>query len=64
MNFFSKSHGRSQAEFLEKMDFSWLLLENMDAGVVACDENGKLVLLNRIAREWHGLDKSDVDQTE
>jgi PAS domain-containing protein len=64
MIFFSKSHGRSQEEFLRKMDFSRLLLENMEAGVVACDENGKLVLLNRVAREWHGLDKSDVSQSE
>ena len=46
------------------MDFSRLLLENMEAGVVACDENEKLVLLNRVAREWHGLAASDVSQSE
>jgi len=64
MIFSFKSPGRSPAEFLHKMDFSRLLLENMEAGVVACDENGKLVLLNRVAREWHGLAASDVSQSE
>jgi PAS domain S-box-containing protein len=32
------------------------LLETIDVAVVACDENGRLNLFNRAARDWHGLD--------
>ncbi|WP_051386221.1 GAF domain-containing sensor histidine kinase [Actinokineospora inagensis] len=30
--------------------------ESIDVAIVACDENGKLTVFNRAAREWHGLD--------
>ena len=39
-------------------------LENIDAGVVACDAEGKLVLFNRVARKWHGLDPQDIPSEE
>lgn len=32
------------------------MLENLAEGVVACDADGKLVLFNRAAREWHRAD--------
>jgi signal transduction histidine kinase len=32
------------------------LLETIDVAVVACDEQGRLILFNRAARDWHGLD--------
>ena len=35
--------------------FLHALLDSLDSGVVACDENGVLTLLNRAARELHGL---------
>jgi len=41
---------------LRQGGFSDALLESMADGVVACDENGILVLFNRAAREWHGAD--------
>ena len=44
--------------------FSSTILENMDAGVVACNEKGDLVLFNRVAREWHGLDPLNIPQEE
>ncbi|MEV6302723.1 ATP-binding protein [Actinoplanes sp. NPDC051861] len=31
------------------------LLETIDVGVVAADEDGRLTLFNRAARDWHGL---------
>jgi len=31
------------------------VLENIEAGIVACDENGILTLFNRATREFHGL---------
>ena len=36
--------------------FTRVLLETMDHGVVACNEEGALVLFNRTACEWHGMD--------
>ena len=64
MTDFSEPLGPNTREFIRKMDFSRLLLENMEAGVVACDENGKLVLFNRTAREWHGADPASIPQSE
>ncbi|GLW90672.1 PAS domain S-box protein [Actinokineospora globicatena] len=29
--------------------------ESIDVAIVACDENGRLTLFNRAAREWHGM---------
>ncbi|MGO8880302.1 MAG: PAS domain S-box protein [Desulfomonilaceae bacterium] len=42
--------------------FTSALLENILDGVVACDEDGTLVLFNRMAREWHGLDPMAIPQ--
>ncbi|MCL5995639.1 MAG: PAS domain S-box protein [Chloroflexi bacterium] len=36
-------------------EFTRTLLDNLADGVVACDADGKLVLFNRIARDWHGM---------
>ncbi|MCG6535368.1 MAG: PAS domain S-box protein, partial [Syntrophales bacterium LBB04] len=42
--------------------FTSALLENILDGVVACDADGTLVLFNRTAREWHGLDSLAIPQ--
>ena len=49
---------RKQAEdnLQREREFGRALLENIADGVVACDAAGKLVLFNRVAREWHGMD--------
>ena len=39
-----------------KEQFTQILLDNLLEGVVACDADGKLVLFNRMAQEWHGVD--------
>ena len=44
--------------------FNAAVLENIDAGVVACNEKGELVLFNRVARAWHGLDPMKIPQKE
>jgi PAS domain S-box-containing protein len=31
------------------------LLENLTEGVIACDASGQLTLMNKTARQWHGL---------
>jgi two-component system, cell cycle sensor histidine kinase and response regulator CckA len=57
---------RRQAEesLLHEQEFTRALLENLEAGVVACDSTGKLRLFNRAARDWHGLGPLDVAQTD
>jgi diguanylate cyclase (GGDEF)-like protein/PAS domain S-box-containing protein len=37
-------------------EFTNILLDSLGDGVLACDVTGKLVLFNRMAREWHGVD--------
>ncbi len=36
-------------------EFTRALLEGLDAGVVACDAEGRITLLNRVARLWFGV---------
>jgi PAS domain S-box-containing protein len=44
--------------------FTQAILENMVDGVVVCDQEGKLVLFNKTARLWHGLDPSKIPQEQ
>jgi PAS domain S-box-containing protein len=45
---------------IENSEFVQSLLTNLSDGIVACDAQGKLVLLNRAAREFHGLDQESI----
>ncbi|MCI2229377.1 PAS domain-containing protein [Polaribacter sp. MSW13] len=47
---------RSQSKFITAMT------ENQPAGIIACDANGKLVLFNKVAKEWHGIDALNISQ--
>jgi len=49
---------RKEAEMklMIEQEFNKALLESAGDGVVACDEGGNLVLFNKRAREWHGVD--------
>ncbi len=61
--FFDLTQRKAAEEALQhEQEFTRALLENLDAGVVACDAQGKLRLFNRIAREWHGMDATAIDQ--
>ncbi len=63
VTFFDLTQRRETEEaLLHEQEFTLALLENLDAGVVACDAHGKLRLFNRAAREWHGLGPMDVSQ--
>ncbi|MGL5833482.1 MAG: PAS domain S-box protein [Waterburya sp.] len=42
---------------IENNEFIQSLLTNLSDGIVACDARGKIVLFNRAAREFHGLDQ-------
>jgi PAS domain-containing protein len=48
---------RKQAEddLVAEQQFLWAVLDNIEAGIAACDESGTLTLFNRVAREMHGL---------
>ncbi len=47
---------QAEEELIRQQEFSRALLESMGDGVVACDAEGALVLFNRAAKEWHGMD--------
>lgn len=44
------------AEAERREQFTKAVLETIDVGVIAADGGGHLVMFNRTAREWHGLD--------
>ena len=47
-----------------EQNFARVLLENMEAGVVACNAEGKLTLFNRTAHQWHGLNPLNIPQKD
>ncbi len=47
---------RAEEALHQEKEFVRALLDNIADGVVACDAHGHLVLFNRAAREWHGMD--------
>jgi PAS domain S-box-containing protein len=65
VTFFDLTQRRAIEEaLLHEQEFTRALLENLSAGVVACDATGKLRLFNRAAREWHGLGPAEVSQDQ
>lgn len=46
---------RAACEFERKQELLDAVLDSIDVGVVACDEEGRLTLFNRSTREFHGL---------
>lgn len=51
-------------ELIHQQELNKLLLDTVSEGVVACDENGELILFNETAREWHGMDPQKVPPSE
>jgi PAS domain S-box-containing protein len=49
-------HKQAEQSWKVQQQFFSALLENMAAGVVACNEKEEFILINRVAREWHGLE--------
>ena len=49
---------RKQAENALRREQEMLqaVLESLNEGVVACDQDGQLTIFNRTARQWHGMD--------
>ncbi|MBB3046998.1 PAS domain S-box-containing protein [Litorivivens lipolytica] len=51
-------------ELTHQQELNRLLLESMSEGVVACNEKGELILFNKTARDWHGMDPRNVPSDE
>jgi len=58
------AHKQAEEALQHEQEFTRALLDNITDGVVACDANGRLVLFNRTAREWHGLDALSLPADE
>ena len=52
------------AELTRQQTFLNAVLENTEAGIVACDAEGKLTLFNRATRDFHGLPAEGIFPTE
>jgi PAS domain S-box-containing protein len=46
---------RAEEKLLAEQQFLWAVLDNIEAGIAACDASGTLTLFNRAARDMHGL---------
>ncbi len=55
---------KTQEALKQQNDFAFALTENHPAGIVACDAEGKLVLFNKTAKKWHGIDLLKIPQEE
>ncbi len=44
--------------------YTWTLLENLVEGVIACDAAGNVILFNRTARHWYGLESDRLPSRE
>lgn len=45
-----------EGKLRQQQELNRLTLENLVEGVVVCDQDGRLIVFNRVAREWHGAD--------
>ena len=52
----------AQYELNRQSEFTNAMTENQPAAIVACDADGKLVLFNKVAKEWHGIDVMKIPQ--
>ncbi|MBD2033806.1 response regulator [Leptolyngbya sp. FACHB-321] len=46
---------RVESTLQQEQEFLQVILNTIEAGIVACDAAGTLTLFNRATREWHGL---------
>ena len=52
----------AQYELKKQSEFVLAMTENQPSGIVACDSEGKLVLFNKSAQEWHGINVMKIPQ--
>jgi len=51
--------GDQREALLKQVALSEALMDGLDVGIMACDEHGRLSLLNRVSRDLHGIDVGD-----
>ena len=47
---------KAEKEQKKRNDFAYTMTNNHPAGIVACNAEGELVLFNKTAKKWHGID--------
>ncbi|MBW4576025.1 MAG: PAS domain S-box protein [Aphanothece sp. CMT-3BRIN-NPC111] len=55
---------RAEADLQKEQEFLQVLLDNLQAGIVACDAQGILTLFNRATQEFHGLPEEPIPPQE
>jgi PAS domain S-box-containing protein len=55
---------QAQTELETEKEFLKAVLDNVEAGIVACDADGVLTIFNRVTREFHGLPESTIPAEE
>lgn len=53
---------KTEYELNKQSEFILAMTENQPAGIVACNSEGKLVLFNKTAQEWHGINVMEIPQ--
>ncbi|SDR73397.1 PAS domain S-box protein [Gramella sp. MAR_2010_147] len=54
----------AEREMFKRQQLIETVLESIDVGIVACDQNGSLSLFNRATKDWHGLPLKPIPQNE
>lgn len=55
---------QAEAALQKEREFLKALLNTLEVGIVACDENGGLTLFNQSTREFHGLPEESLPPSE
>jgi PAS domain S-box-containing protein len=55
---------KAEEELQTEQEFLKAVLDNVEAGIVACDANGVLTIFNRVTREFHGLPEKPIPADE
>ena len=55
---------KTEKALMEKQALLEAVLNQIEVGIVACDQNGELTLFNRATKEWHGLPPEPISPSE
>ena len=59
-----RRQGEAFADLSRQQEFTAKLLENMADGVIACNTQGEVLVCNRTATAWHGVDATSMPREE
>ena len=51
---------KAEESLYQEQEFKNAILSSAADGIVVCDQDGKLVLFNQTAQEWHGVDLMEI----